>query len=87
MTLRTKLPKYVHGFTDYRDASKSRHYLRRPGFKRWRCPACRGRRSSWPPIEPRWQGSRRRSIVAPKAKPGSFAALAASYFASTAYLP
>lgn len=85
MTLRTKLPKYVHGFTDYRDASKSRFYLRCPGFKQVPLPGL-----PWSPtFMAAYEAAMARAplpVGIDRVKPGSLRAVAASYFRSSAYL-
>lgn len=85
MTLRTKLPKYVHGFIDYRDASKTRYYLRRPGFKQVPLPGL-----PWSPtFMAAYEAAMARTplpVGIDRVKPGSLRAVAAGYFRSSAYL-
>lgn len=85
MMLRTKLPKYVNAFTDHRDKSRTRYYLRRPGFKKVPLPGL--------PWSPTFMAAYEAAMSGPPApvgidrvKPGSFRAVAAGYFVSSAYL-
>ena len=79
-----KLPKFTQGFVD-RHGIRARFYFRRPGFQRVKLPGL--------PWSPEFMAAHEAAmagqayvIAAPRAKQGSFAALAASYFTSSAFL-
>jgi integrase len=78
-----KMPKYTQGFVDRH--GNPRFYFRRPGFARVTLPGL-----PWTPeFMAAYQAAmsgQAHIIAAPRAKQGSFAALAASYFASSAFL-
>lgn len=76
------LPKYVHGYIDRH--GKPRHYLRRLGFPRIRLPGL--------PWSPEFMAAYEEALAGQPApigisrvKPGTFHALAVSYFASPAF--
>ena len=77
-------PKFVQGFIDRN--GHARFYFRRTSFKRVMLPGLPWSPEFMAAYSAAMAGQPPQVIVAPRAKQGSFAALAASYFASTAYL-
>jgi integrase len=78
-----RLPKYVQAFVDRH--GRARFYFRRTGFKQVPLPGMPWSPTFMTAYEAALAGQAH-IIAAPRAKQGSFAALAASYFASSAFL-
>ena len=78
-----KRPKHVHGFIDRH--GRARFYFRRPGYKSVALPGLPWSPTFMAAYEAALTGQPPRMTEPPKAKPGCFAALAKSYFASPAY--
>lgn len=79
-----KPPKYCQGFVDRH--GKSRWYLRRPGFKRVALPGLPWTPQFMAAYEAAMAGETVSAAVGSKrTKPGSIAALVASYYQSTEY--
>ena len=77
-------PKFVKAYIDRN--GHPRFYFRRTGFKAVALPGLPWSPEFMAAYQAAMAGQPPKVIVAPRAKQGSFAALAASYFASTAYL-
>ena len=77
-------PKFVKAYIDRN--GHARFYFRRTGFKAVALPGLPWSPEFMAAYSAAMAGEPPKVIVAPKAKQGSFAALAASYFASPAYL-
>jgi hypothetical protein len=77
-------PKFVQGFIDHDGGA--RFYFRRVSFKRVPLPGLPWSPTFMAAYEAAMAGQPPQMVVAPKAKQGSLAALAASYFAPTAFL-
>ena len=82
-TMMRRLPKYVQHFIDHNDYA--RFYFRRDGFKRVPLPGLPWSPKFMEAYEAAMDGQPPQVAVLRKPKQGSFAELAASYFASTAY--
>ena len=76
-------PKFVKAYIDRN--GHARFYFRRTGFKSVVLPGLPWSPEFMTAYSDAMAGQPPQVIVAPKAKQGSFAALAASYFASTAF--
>jgi integrase len=79
-------PKFVKAYIDRH--GHARFYFRRTGFKRATLPGLPWSPQFMEAYQAAMSGEppKRTTIIAPKAKQGGFAALAASYFASTTFL-
>lgn len=78
-----KMPRFTQAFIDRH--GNARFYFRRPGFKRVPLPGLPWSPEFMAAYEAAMAGQAH-IIAAPRAKQGSFAALAASYFASSAFM-
>lgn len=76
-------PKFVQGFVDHN--GHARYYFRRTGFKRVPLSGLPWSPEFMAAYSAAMAGQPPKIIIAPKVKQGSFAALAASYFASTTF--